>query len=55
MRPGPEDELSFDPLQGEVPGQPPHTPEDLEAWKYPEWPAPEANLDWDGFYEDDED
>ena len=55
MRPGPEDELSFDPLQGEVPGQPPHTPEDLEPWKYPEWPAPEANLDWDGFYEDDED
>ena len=53
----PEDEIEQawqDPLDGEVPGQPPHTVEDTEPWSYPEWPDPKAHLDWKGFYEDDE-
>ena len=51
---GPEDELSFDPLDGEVPGRPPRPAEDTDPWSYPTWPDPKAQLDWDGFYEDDE-
>ena len=54
MSVGPEDELSFDPLDGEVPGRHPRPAEDTDPWSYPTWPDPKAQLDWDGFYEDDE-
>jgi hypothetical protein len=54
----PEDEREgdwVDPLDGEVPGQPPRTVDDPEPWKPYNWhDGPEAKLDWKGFFDEDD-
>jgi hypothetical protein len=54
----PEDEREGawqDPLEGETPGRPRRTVDDLDEWKTDmDWPYPEANLKWDDFYDDED-
>jgi hypothetical protein len=60
INPRPEDECEeeswADPLDGELPGRPPRTAEDVEEWQQPKWGGtPEEQMFRELLEDDDED